>query len=90
MRSFFLSLLLVWNSIVFVLYGLDKKRARQGAWRISEKVLLLSSFFFGGIGGYLAGKLYHHKTRKWYFQLTWYLALLVDALLIYIIWRKLK
>lgn len=28
---------LVWNSIVFILYVLDKRRAVRGQWRISEK-----------------------------------------------------
>ena len=33
--------------IAFILYGADKSRARRGAWRIPEKVLLGFSFFGG-------------------------------------------
>lgn len=28
------------NTLVFVLYGVDKRRARRGMWRISERTLL--------------------------------------------------
>ncbi|MDU3959446.1 MAG: DUF1294 domain-containing protein, partial [Lactococcus lactis] len=36
-------------------------------------------------GALLAGHLCHHKTRKWYFNLSWYLGLLVDAVLLFLI-----
>lgn len=48
-------------------YGADKRKARRGAWRIPEKVLLLLSFFGGGAGGLLGMLLFRHKTRHWYF-----------------------
>ncbi len=50
-----------------VAYGADKSKAKRGAWRIPEKVLLSLSFF-GGAAGALAGMLlFRHKTRHWYF-----------------------
>ena len=37
--------LLIWNFLIFVIYGIDKSKAKRGAWRISEKYLLsLHSF----------------------------------------------
>ena len=48
-----------------VTYGADKHKARSGAWRIPEKVLLLLSFFGGAAGGTLARGLVRHKTRQW-------------------------
>ena len=33
--------LLIWNLLVFLIYGIDKSKARRGAWRIPEKILLL-------------------------------------------------
>ena len=36
-----LVLIAIWNSIVFLTYGLDKRKAIQNRWRIPEKVLLL-------------------------------------------------
>ena len=40
----------IWNSIVFLTYGLDKRKAIQSRWRIPEKVLLLESWLLGGFG----------------------------------------
>jgi uncharacterized membrane protein YsdA (DUF1294 family) len=68
--------------LTFLLYALDKKKAKQNAWRISEKALLLLSFFGGAAGGYLAMNMVRHKTKKWYFHfvniigLIWQIALL--------------
>lgn len=66
-----LVLIAIWNSIVFLTYGLDKRKAIQKRWRIPEKVLLLESWVLGGFGALLGGCLFHHKVRKWYFQATW-------------------
>ena len=69
--------------ITFCLYGADKSKARRGAWRISERTLLLCSFLGGAPGGFSAMLLFHHKTRHWYFTainlfgLLWQIALCV-------------
>ncbi|WP_269088758.1 DUF1294 domain-containing protein, partial [Streptococcus suis] len=42
--------LVVWNLVVFITYGMDKGKARKNAYRISEKTLLLMSYFGGGLG----------------------------------------
>ncbi|EQL80526.1 PF06961 domain protein [Streptococcus pyogenes UTMEM-1] len=39
---------------------------------------------FGGFGALLAAKKYHHKTRKWYFVITWYTSILLTLLVTYI------
>ncbi|EHJ56686.1 hypothetical protein HMPREF9318_01495 [Streptococcus urinalis FB127-CNA-2] len=74
--------LLLWNLFVFILYGVDKSRAQKNQWRISEKTLLLTAFFFGGFGAFLGGKIMHHKTKKWYFRVVWYLGMLMVLALI--------
>ena len=33
--------LLIINLVTFAVYGIDKRRARQGRWRIQESTLLL-------------------------------------------------
>lgn len=43
----------VMNLVSFALMGIDKLRARRGAWRISEKALFLRTDCFGGLGGVL-------------------------------------
>ena len=60
--------LLIWNVIIFSIYGIDKSKARRRAWRIPEKILLILAFTCGGFGAWLAGITFHHKTRKWYFK----------------------
>ena len=52
------------NVFSFVLYGIDKLRAKRGLWRIPESALILSVILGGGIGGYLGMRVFHHKTRK--------------------------
>lgn len=73
---------IVWNVIVFGLYGVDKIKAIRGAWRISEKTLLLTTIFGGGIGAVLAATLFRHKIRKYYFWMVWILGLVIDGYLI--------
>lgn len=60
-------LFLAISAVTFVLYGVDKSRAKQGKWRISERTLLLFSFLGGGAGGLCGMYLFRHKTRHWYF-----------------------
>ena len=57
----------VMSLIGLILYGTDKARAKRGAWRIPEKVLLGVPFFGGAVGGLLGMLLFRHKTRHWYF-----------------------
>ena len=65
--------LLVWlagvNVVTFILYGVDKSRAKKGRWRIPEKTLLLLPLLGGSVGGLLGMAAFHHKTRHWYFRI---------------------
>jgi uncharacterized membrane protein YsdA (DUF1294 family) len=66
----------------FILMGLDKGRAMQGEWRISEKTLFIVALL-GGWWGMLAGMgVFHHKSRKLPFI---GFALIITALWIYIL-----
>lgn len=73
--------------IAFCFYAADKKKAKKGAWRIPEKVLLGLGFLGGSIGALLGMKLLRHKTKHWYFWavniagLLWQIALPVWLLL---------
>ena len=51
------------NVIAFLVYGVDKLKARKGRWRISEATLLLLAIVGGSIGAWLGMKLWHHKTK---------------------------
>ena len=52
-----------WNLLVFLIYGLDKLKAKAERWRISEKTLLLLALFFGGTGALIGMGVFHHKTQ---------------------------
>ena len=60
--------LLAVNLAAFVLMGADKRKARRGAWRISERALFLPALLGGALGGVLGMRTFHHKTRHWYFR----------------------
>ena len=79
--------ILIWNLLVFMIYGIDKSKAKRGAWRIPEKYLLSFAFLCGGFGAWLAGVTFHHKTRKWYFKTVWFLGIVTTLLALYLIWR---
>lgn len=67
-----LILLIVWlvliNLIAFAMFGMDKKRAKKGQWRISEKGLFLAALLGGSIGAIMGMQLFRHKTKHWYFR----------------------
>ena len=79
--------ILIWNLLVFMIYGTDKSKAKRGAWRIPEKYLLSFAFLCGGFGAWLAGITFHHKTRKWYFKTIWFLGIVTTLVALYLIWR---
>ena len=56
------------NVIAFAIMGIDKKRARTNAWRISEKALFLSALLGGSIGAICGMQHFRHKTKHWYFK----------------------
>ncbi len=51
------------NLASFAVYGIDKRRAVKGEWRIKESTLLLLGLIapWGAVAGMHA---FHHKTRK--------------------------
>ena len=65
------TVLLVWlaviNLLTFLVYGADKRRARRGKWRVPEKTLFLLPLLGGSIGALLGMRVFHHKTKHWYF-----------------------
>lgn len=67
--------------VSFILYSLDKNRAKTGQWRISEVTLLGVDLGFGLIGGLLAQTLLRHKTRK-----PGYVATTLVIALVHLLW----
>ncbi len=56
--------LIVINIITWMMYGLDKWKAKSGKWRIPERTLLLVTALGGSAGALVAMLLFRHKTRK--------------------------
>ncbi|HLP02918.1 MAG TPA: DUF1294 domain-containing protein [Opitutaceae bacterium] len=59
--------------IGFLVYWLDKLRARHGQWRVAETTLHLIAALGGWPGAFLAQKHFRHKTAKLRFQLIFWL-----------------
>lgn len=69
MEKWFLPGYLVVNIIVFILYGVDKYKARHKRWRTPESTLLVGAVL--GVFGALAGMhFFRHKTKKMKFSVT--------------------
>ena len=57
------------NVLAFAVYGWDKARSKvQGARRVPEKTLFLLAILGGSVGAILGMRVWHHKTRHWYFK----------------------
>lgn len=54
--------ILIINILTFIVYGIDKLKAKKGKLRIPESTLLLLAIIGGSIGAFLGMKVWHHKT----------------------------
>lgn len=75
--------------VLFALMGLDKRRAKRGAWRVPEKTLFLAALLFGAPGGALGMRVFRHKTKHPSF--IWGFSLLCAAQLAlcgWLLWRS--
>lgn len=52
------------NVVALAGFGLDKRLAVSGAWRLREAWLLLTALAGGWVGAKLGQRLFRHKTRK--------------------------
>ena len=73
------------NVLTFLIYGIDKWKAKRGSWRISEATLLMLAVIGGSIGAWLGMKVWHHKTMHKKFKFGLPLILIAQILLIYLI-----
>jgi len=76
------AIMIVMNVAAFILFGVDKYKAKRNRWRIPEGTLLLFCLLLGGIGGWAGMLFFHHKTRKWKFRILVPLFAVVDVLII--------
>ena len=87
MAKVLLYYLMVINIVTFLVYGIDKIKAKQGSWRISEATLLIFAVIGGSIGALLGMQVWHHKTMHKKFKYGLPLILLGQIALIYLIFE---
>ena len=80
--------LIVINILTFLVYGIDKWKARNGKWRISEATLLLLAVIGGSVGAWAGMSVWHHKTLHKKFRYGVPMILIIQvALIIYMLYR---
>ncbi len=63
MTQYLLICLAAVNVAAFAAMGIDKAKAKAGAWRVPEATLFLLAVLGGSVGGILGMQLFRHKTR---------------------------
>ena len=76
------------NLVTFTVYGVDKAKARRGAWRVPEKTLFLLPLLGGSVGALLGMLVFRHKTKHWYF--VWGIPLILLAQIALAVWVYFK
>lgn len=82
--------LLIVNILGFTMMGIDKQKAIKKRWRIRESTLFLIALVGGSFGSILGMRVFHHKTKHWYFVCGMPLILILHiAIAVFIIttWR---
>lgn len=76
------------NLVTFLVYGADKRRAKRGAWRVKEKTLFLLPLLGGSVGAIAGMRVFHHKTKHWYF--VWGVPAILAAQVALAVWLTTK
>ena len=71
---------LVMSLITFVVYGLDKLKAKKGWWRIPEAMLHMLEFAFGWPGAWMGQIVFRHKTQKRSFRFIFWLMVVANII----------
>ena len=89
MSEYIILIILIWNIVVFAMYGIDKWKSMNNKWRISENTLILSAFFMGSIGGISGMIVFHHKTKHKKFKVLLPIAVIINIAIIFFVKRYL-
>ena len=68
MLESFSIIIVIINIVTFIIYGIDKYKAKKGKWRIPENSLIGLEIIGGSIGAYLGMRVWHHKTMHLKFK----------------------
>jgi uncharacterized membrane protein YsdA (DUF1294 family) len=83
----FIIVYLVWNLIVFLVYGIDKLKAKRGSWRVSEKALIICALLMGAPGALAGMKVFRHKTKHRLFTVGVPLCLILNLAAAFAVWK---
>lgn len=75
--------LLCANVLAFIIYGIDKLKARKSWWRIPEATLIMLAVAGGSIGAWCGMKVWHHKTLHKKFKYGIPLILALQAAIVF-------
>lgn len=70
------------NIIGFALMGIDKRKARKGAFRIPEATLFAFALIGGSLGSTIGMFAFKHKTKHWYFKFGLPLIIVIQVALV--------
>lgn len=90
LHSYLAYYLLAINAVTFIVYGIDKYKAKKAKWRISEATLLLLAVLGGSIGAWIGMKVWHHKTMHKKFKYGIPAILLIQIALMAYLTHELK
>ena len=75
------------NVITFLIYAIDKWKAKKNRWRIPESILLLLAVLGGSIGALMGMKIWHHKTMHKKFKYGIPLIMILQIGILLYLWQ---
>ena len=78
-----LIIIVIINIVTFIIYGIDKYKAKKGKWRIPENSLIGLAIIGGSIGAYLGMRVWHHKTMHLRFKYGIPLIIVIQLIIAY-------
>ena len=79
--------ILVINVVGFLAMGIDKWKAKRGAWRIPEATLMSLCLIGGGIGTITGMYTFRHKTKKLRFTIGFPAILIMEIILVIVLYN---
>lgn len=79
--------LVIINVVAFLVFGLDKLKAKADAWRIPEKTLLGLAVIGGSVGAILGMRTFRHKTRHKQFSVGLPVILVLQIVVVVLLLR---
>lgn len=79
--------LILINVFAFVLYGIDKIKAKKQRWRVPEIALFFVALIGGSVGALLGMGIFRHKTQHLKFKIGILVILLAQIILAIFLYR---